>query len=184
MKQNYPEITQRMDKAISYYQEELNTIRVGRANAAVLDKVFVDYYGTMTPIAQVGTISTPDPRTLLIQPWDASLVKAIEKAILASEVGINPQNDGRAIRLSFPQLTEERRKELAKTVSKKCEEAKVAVRNVRRDAMDEFKAKKKKNEITEDDMKNIEKDIQDLTDMKIKEVEKIADKKQKDIMSI
>jgi len=184
MKQNYPELEEKMDKAIAFYQEELDTIRVGRANAAVLNKVFVDYYGTMTPIAQVGTISTPDPRTLLIQPWDTSMLKAVEKAIASSEVGINPQNDGRAIRLSFPQLTEDRRKELAKTVSKKCEEAKIAVRNIRRDAMDGYKAKKKKNEITEDDMKNIEKDIQDLTDMKIREVEKIADKKEKDIMSL
>lgn len=174
----------RMDKVIAYYKEELNTVRVGRANAAVLDKVFVDYYGTMTPVNQVGTISTPDPRTLMIQPWDATLLKAIEKAILASEVGINPQNDGKVIRLSFPQLTEERRKELSKTVSKKGEEAKVGVRNVRRDAMDEYKALKKKNEITEDDLKAAEKDIQDLTDMKIKEIDAVTDKKQKEIMSI
>lgn len=173
-----------MDKVIAYYKEELNTVRVGRANAAVLDKVFVDYYGTMTPVNQVGTISTPDPRTLMIQPWDATLLKAIEKAILASEVGINPQNDGKVIRLSFPQLTEERRKELSKTVSKKGEEAKVGVRNVRRDAMDEYKALKKKNEITEDDLKAAEKDIQDLTDMKIKEIDAVTDKKQKEIMSI
>lgn len=178
------ETTARMDKVIAYYKEELNTVRVGRANAAVLDKVFVDYYGTMTPVNQVGTISTPDPRTLMIQPWDATLLKAIEKAILASEVGINPQNDGKVIRLSFPQLTEERRKELSKTVSKKGEEAKVGVRNVRRDAMDEYKALKKKNEITEDDLKAAEKDIQDLTDMKIKEIDAITDKKQKEIMSI
>lgn len=184
MKNNYPEITERMDRSIAYFKEELNTIRVGRANAAVLDKVFVDYYGSMTPIAQVGTISTPDPRTLAIQPWDASLLKPIEKAILASEVGITPQNDGRVIRLSFPQLTEERRKELTKTVSKKGEDAKVTVRNVRRDAMDAYKAQKKKNEITEDDLKNIEKDIQELTDMKIREVEAITDKKQKEIMAI
>lgn len=184
MKNNYPEITQRMDKSIAYYKEELNTIRVGRANAAILDKVYVDYYGTMTPVGQVGTISTPDPRTLMIQPWDGSLLKAIEKAILASEIGINPQNDGRVIRLAFPQLTEERRKELTKTVSKKSEEAKVTLRNIRRDAMDIYKAQKKKNEITEDDLKNIEKDIQDLTDMKIRELEQITEKKQKDIMEI
>ncbi len=168
-----------MDKSISYYMEELITIRVGRANAAVLDKVFVDYYGTMTPIAQVASISTPDPKSLVIQPWDGSLLKPIEKAISSSEVGINPQNDGRVIRLVFPQLTEERRKELSKTVSKKSEEAKVSLRNVRRDAMDAYKAQKKKNEITEDDMKNIEKDVQELTDAKIREVEKINEKNHK-----
>lgn len=184
MKNNYPEITAKMDKAIAYYQEDLETVRVGRANAAVLNKVSVDYYGAMTPISQVGTISTPDPRTLLIQPWDSSLLKPIEKAILASEVGITPQNDGRAIRLSFPQLTEERRKELTKTVAKKGEDAKVSLRNVRRDAMDALKAQKKNNELTEDDFKNAEKEIQDLTDMKIKEVDAITDKKQKEIMSI
>lgn len=184
MKNNYPEITEKMDKAIAYFKEELNTIRLGRANAAVLDKVFVDYYGAMTPVQQVASISTPDPRTLVIQPWDATLLKAIEKAIQTSEVGINPQNDGKVIRLAFPQLTEERRKEHTKTVAKKGEEAKVAVRNVRRDAMDAYKAQKKKNEITEDDLKEIEKDIQDLTDMKISEVEKITDNKQKEIMSI
>ncbi|MCD8048988.1 MAG: ribosome recycling factor [Clostridia bacterium] len=184
MKGNYPELEGKMDKAITYYKEELNTIRVGRANAAVLDKVFVDYYGTMTPIAQVASISTPDPKSLVIQPWDGSLLKPIEKAISSSEVGINPQNDGRVIRLVFPQLTEERRKELSKTVSKKSEEAKVSLRNVRRDAMDAYKAQKKKNEITEDDMKNIEKDIQELTDAKIREVEKITEKKQKEIMEI
>lgn len=184
MKNNYPEITEKMDKAIAYYQDDLNTIRVGRANAAVLDRVYVDYYGQMTPVGQVGTISTPDPKTLLIQPWDSSLLKPIEKAILASEVGINPQNDGRSIRLVFPQLTEERRKELTKTVSKKGEEAKVSVRNIRRDAMDALKAQKKKSEITEDDYKNAEKEIQDLTDMKISEVDKVTEKKQKEIMSI
>jgi ribosome recycling factor len=184
VKNNYPEITEKMDKAIAYFKEELNTIRLGRANAAVLDKVFVDYYGAMTPVQQVASISTPDPRTLVIQPWDATLLKAIEKAIQTSEVGINPQNDGKVIRLAFPQLTEERRKEHTKTVAKKGEEAKVAVRNVRRDAMDAYKAQKKKNEITEDDLKEIEKDIQDLTDMKISEVEKITDNKQKEIMSI
>jgi ribosome recycling factor len=184
VKNNYPEITEKMDKAIAYFKEELNTIRLGRANAAVLDKVFVDYYGAMTPVQQVASISTPDPRTLVIQPWDATLLKAIEKAIQTSEVGINPQNDGKVIRLAFPQLTEERRKEHTKTVAKKGEEAKVAVRNVRRDAMDAYKAQKKKNEITEDDLKEIEKDIQDLTDMKISEVEKITDNKQQEIMSI
>lgn len=184
MKNNYPEITEKMDKAISYFKEELDAIRVGRANAAVLNKVFVEYYGTMTPIAQVGSISIPDPRTLVIQPWDSSILKAIEKAIQTSEVGINPQNDGKVIRLAFPQLTEERRREHSKTVAKKGEDAKVAVRNIRRDAMDAFKAQKKKNEITEDDLKAIEKDIQDLTDMKIAEVEKITENKQKELMSI
>lgn len=181
---NYPEITERMDKVLNHLAGEFETIRVGRANPNVLNKITVDYYGTPTPVQQVGTVSTPDPRTLTIQPWDGSLLKAIEKAILASELGITPQNDGKVIRLSFPQLTEDRRKELTKVAAKKAEEAKVAVRGVRRDAMEDFKAQKKKSEITEDDLKNIEKDIQDLTDSKIKEVEKMLEKKNKEITEI
>lgn len=181
---NYPEITEKMDKTLNHLASEFETIRVGRANPTVLNKVTVDYYGTPTPVQQVGTVSTPDPRTLTIQPWDSSLLKAIEKAILASELGITPQNDGRVIRLSFPQLTEDRRKELTKVAAKKAEEAKVAVRGIRRDAMEVFKAQKKKSEITEDDLKNIEKDIQDLTDNKIKEIDKMLEKKNKEITEI
>ena len=149
-----------------------------------MDRITVEYYGTDTPINQVASISVPDARSLLIQPWDASALKAIEKAIQASELGINPQNDGRAIRLIFPQLTEERRKDLAKQVKKYGEEAKVAVRNIRRDAMDKFKAQKKKSEITEDDFKDVEKDMQKMTDDYIKEVEKIADEKEKELMEL
>ena len=181
---NYPEITEKMDKVLNHLAGEFETIRVGRANPNVLNKITVDYYGTPTPVQQVGTVSTPDPRTLTIQPWDGSLLKAIEKAILASELGITPQNDGKVIRLSFPQLTEDRRKELTKVAAKKAEEAKVAVRGVRRDAMEAFKAQKKKSEITEDDLKNIEKDVQDLTDSKIKEIDKMLEKKNKEITEI
>ena len=163
---------------------QLASVRAGRANAAVLDQITVDYYGVPTPIQQVASVSVPDPRSLLIQPWDASVLKGIEKAILASELGINPQNDGRAIRLVFPQLTEERRKELAKQVKKYGEEAKVAVRNIRREAIDKFKKQQKASEITEDDYKTVEKDIQKLTDDYIKEVEGIADKKEKELFEI
>ena len=152
--------------------------------AAVLDEIQVDYYGTPTPIQQIATISTPDPRSLLIQPWDGSTLKSIEKAILASDLGINPQNDGRTIRLVFPQLTEERRRDLAKQVKKYAEDAKVAVRNVRRDAMDKFKAQKKASEITEDDLKIAEKDLQKLTDDYIKEIDKVAEKKEKELFEI
>ncbi len=181
---NYPEVTEKMDKALNHLLGEFGAIRAGRANPTVLDRISVDYYGVMTPIQQVGTISTPDPRTLTIQPWDTSLLKAIEKAILASELGITPQNDGRVIRLSFPQLTEERRRDLTKVAAKKAEEAKVAVRSIRRDAIETFKAQKKKSEITEDDYKDIEEDIQKLTDSKIKEIEKMLEKKNKEITEI
>ena len=156
----------------------------GKANPAVLDRITVDYYGSPTPIQQIASVSTPDARSLLIQPWDASVLKGIEKAILASDLGLNPQNDGRTIRLIFPALTEERRRDLVKQVKKYGEEAKVAVRNIRRDAMDKFKAQKKKSEITEDDLKIIEKDLQKLTDDYIKEVERIADEKEKELMEI
>ena len=184
MKSNYPELEAKIEKAINYYLEELDAIRAGRANTAVLNKVSVDYYGTMTPVSQVAAVSTPDPRTIAIQPWDATLIKAIEKAILASELGINPQNDGKVVRLSFPQLTEERRKELTKGVAKKSEDCKVVIRGIRRDEIEKYKAMKKKSEITEDDLKNIEKDIQDIVDSKIKEIDKISDAKNKEIMEI
>lgn len=184
MKNDYPEISEKIKKAINYFIEDLGSIRAGRASTTVLNKISVDYYGTMTPIAQVAAVSTPDARTIMIQPWDASLIKEIEKAILASELGINPQNDGKAIRLSFPQLTEDRRKELTKTVAKKSEDCKVVIRGIRRDEIEKYKAMKKKSEITEDDLKNIEKDIQDIVDSSIKEVDTISDKKNKEIMEI
>ena len=175
---------EKMQKTVNVLDKDFAAIRAGRANPNVLDKVTVDYYGTPTPIGQMATVSVAEARVLTIQPWDKTQLKPIEKAIQASDIGINPTNDGSMLRLTFPQLTEERRKELSKTVSKKGEEAKVSVRNVRRDAMDEYKALKKKNEITEDDLKAAEKEIQDLTDMKIKEIDAITEKKQKEIMSI
>ena len=180
----YPEIENKMEKRINGYASELKTIRAGRANASVLDKVAIDYYGTMTPVNQVAAISSPDPRQLVVQPWDASVLKAIEKAISASEIGITPQNDGKVIRLSFPPLTEERRKELVKTVKKYTEEAKVQIRNARRDALDSYKKKKKDGEVTEDDLKEIEKDIQKLTDKYIKEIDDICAAKEKEILEV
>ena len=153
MATGYEEFESKMKKTSELLTVSFASVRAGRANAAVLDQIQVDYYGTPTPIQQIATISTPDPRSLLIQPWDSSTLKSIEKAILASDLGINPQNDGRSIRLVFPQLTEERRRDLAKQVKKYAEDAKVAVRNIRRDAMDKFKAQKKASEITEDDYK-------------------------------
>lgn len=184
MKGSYPEIETRMKKTIDALAYELSTIRAGRANASVLDKVTVEYYGTPTPINQVASISSPEPRILMVSPWDPSVLKALEKAILASDVGITPVSDGKAIRLSFPPLTEERRRDLAKTVKKYAEECKVAVRNVRRDAMDKYKAAKKKSEITEDDLKIIEKDVQELVDKYVKEIDKVAAAKEKEIMEV
>ena len=171
-------------KAAKLLQDEFATVRAGRANPAILDRVTVDYYGTPTPVGQVGTISSPDPRTLVIQPWDGSLLKAIEKAIQTSDLGINPQNDGRVIRLVFPQLTEERRKDLTKQVRKYAEDAKVAVRNIRRDAVDYVKKAQKKGELTEDDQKKAEKDIQDLTDKHVKKIDEMCAKKEKELMEI
>ena len=184
MSSNTKVYEEKMKSSVEHLGRELAAVRAGRANPAVLDKVTVDYYGAPTPIQQVASISVPDPRSLMIQPWDASVLKGIEKAILASELGINPQNDGRVIRLVFPQLTEERRKELAKQVKKYGEESKVAVRNIRREAIDKFKKQQKASEITEDDYKDIEKDIQKLTDDYIKEVESIADAKEKELFEI
>ena len=181
---DYPEFENRMKKTAEVLKTQFAAVRAGRANAAVLDQITVDYYGVPTPIQQVASVSVPDPRSLMIQPWDASVLKGIEKAILASDLGINPQNDGRAIRLVFPQLTEERRKELAKQVKKYGEEAKVAIRNIRRDAIDKFKKQQKASEITEDDYKGIEKDIQKLTDDYIKEIDSITDKKEKELFEI
>lgn len=180
----YPEIEKKMEKRINGYASELKTIRAGRANASILDKVAIDYYGTMTPVAQVGSISVPEARTLIVQPWDASVLKEIEKAINASDIGISPQNDGKVIRLNFPPLTEERRKELVKQVKKYTEEAKVQIRNARRDAMDDFKKQKKDGDLTEDDLKGIEKDIQNLTDKYIKEIDNICADKEKEILEV
>lgn len=181
---NYPQVEEKMNKRVDGFNSELKTIRAGRANAQVLDKVSIDYYGTQTPIAQVGSISSPEPRMLVIQPWDLTVLKEIEKAILKSEIGVTPQNDGKVIRLSFPPLTEERRKELVKLVKKYSEEAKVQVRNARRDAMDDYKAQKKNGEVTEDELKTIEKDIQNLTDKYIKEIDDITAEKEKEILEV
>ena len=175
---------ERMKKSISVMEEDFGTIRVGRANAKLLDKITVPYYGVPTGLDGVATIKTPDARTLLITPWETSVLKEIEKAILASDLGINPQNDGKAIRLSFPALTEERRKELTKKTAKLGEECKVAIRNIRRDANDAAKKMQKSSEITEDDLKQAEKQIQDVTDKYIKEVDVVVAKKDKDILEI
>ncbi len=184
MKEQYKDIDVKMQKTIDVLSDDLAALRAGRANPAVLDKINVEYYGTMTPVNQMAGISVPEPRTLVIQPWDASALKMIEKAILASDIGINPTNDGKVLRLVFPQLTEERRKELVKQVHKTGEDSKVAIRNIRRDAMDKFKDMKKKSEITEDDLKGIEKDIQDLTDKRVKEVDAMVAKKEKELTEI
>ena len=184
MSTGYEAYENRMKKTVEVLQTQNASVRAGRANAAVLDHITVEYYGAATPIHQIASISTPDPRTLVIQPWDASSLKAIEKAIQASDLGINPQNDGRLLRLVFPQLTEERRKELAKQVTKYGEESKVAIRNIRRDAMESFKAQKKKSEITEDDLKDIEKDMQKLTDDYIKKIDGVTEAKIKELQAI
>ena len=180
----YPEIEEKMEKRINGYAGELKTIRAGRANASVLDKVAIDYYGTMTPVQQVGSISSPEPRLLVIQPWDASVLKEIEKAINASDIGIAPQNDGKVIRLNFPPLTEERRKELVKDVKKKGENAKVAIRNIRRDANDTLKKANKNNEITEDELKDQQDKVQKATDKHIKTIDGMIDKKSQEILTV
>ena len=174
----------KMNKTVDVVISDFASVRAGRANAAVLDKIQVDYYGTPTPIQQVAGISSPDPRSRMITPWDKTMLKAVEKAILASELGITPQNDGQVIRLAFPQLTEERRKELTKQVRKYAENGKVAVRNIRRDAMDKLKAAEKKNELTEDDRKLGEKDLQDHTDKICKKLDDLCEKKEKELMAV
>ena len=174
----------KMEKTIEVMKHEFNTIRAGRANVAVLDKITVDYYGAPTPIQQIASVSTPEPRMLAIQPWDASALKLIEKAILASDLGINPTNDGKIIRLLFPQLTEERRRDLTKEVKNMAEGGKVAIRNIRRDAIDHFKKVQKSSEITEDELKSLEKDMQDLTDKYVKEVDVESGKKEKELMEL
>ena len=184
LKDEYKIYEDKMKKSIESVANDFAAVRAGRANASVLNRINVDYYGTPTPIQQIASVGSPDPRTLLITPWDANALKGIEKAIQESDLGINPQNDGRVIRLVFPQLTEERRKELAKQVKKYGEESKVAIRNIRREAIDKFKKQQKASEITEDDYKDIEKDIQKLTDDYIKEVELIAEAKEKELFEI
>lgn len=184
MNEDFKAYDHKMKKSIEHLEGEFDSVRAGRANIAALGKISVDYYGSSTPIQQVGAVSTPDPRTLVIQPWDASMLGAIEKAIQSSDLGINPQNDGKVIRLAFPQLTEERRKELAKHVRKYAEDCRVAVRNIRRDAMEHLKAQKKKSEITEDDLKDMEKDLQKLTDQYIKQIDSLTTAKEKSLSEL
>ena len=184
MKDEYKSYEERMRKTINSVAADFAAVRAGRANASVLDRIQVDYYGTPTPIHQIASIGSPDPRTLTIQPWDATAVKPICKAIQESDLGINPQTDGKLIRLAFPQLTEERRKELVKQIAKYAEGGKVAIRNIRRDAVETFKAQKKNSEITEDDMKIAEKDIQKLTDDMCKEIDALTEKKEKELLEV
>jgi ribosome recycling factor len=173
-----------MKKSIESVAADFAAVRAGRANAAVLDRITVDYYGSPTPIHQIASIGSPDPRQLVITPWDASAVRLIEKAIQESDLGINPQNDGKSLRLNFPQLTEERRKELVKQIHKYAEGGKVAIRNIRRDAIEHFKKQQKASEITEDEMKMVEKDMQKLTDDSCKELDKLLENKEKELMSV
>ena len=184
MKSEYKVYEEKMKKTINSVAADFAAVRAGRANAAVLDRIMVDYYGTPTPIHQIASIGSPDPRTLTIQPWDASAVKLICKAIQESDLGINPQNDGKIIRLAFPQLTEERRKDLVKQISKYAEGGKVAIRNIRRDAVENFKVQKKNGELTEDDMKIAEKDIQKMTDDMCKELDVLLEKKEKELLAV
>ena len=184
MSVDFKDFERRMDKALDHLGDEFGAVRAGRANAKVLDRITVEYYGSETPLNGVATISSPDARTLVIAPWDTKLLKDIQKAIQTSELGINPQNDGRVIRLVFPQLTEERRKELAKQVKKYAEDAKVAMRNIRRDGMDYVNKLKKNSELTEDDQKKAEKDLQDILDKNIKKVDAALAAKEKELMAI
>ena len=184
MKDLLKKTEERMGRRIEHLQSEYKSIRAGRANPGVLDKVKVDYYGTPTPVNQVASVSVPEARVIVIQPWDASVLGAINKAILTSDIGINPQNDGKAIRLNFPPLTEDRRKEIVKDVQKIAEGSKVQIRNVRRDSIEDLKKMKKNGDLTEDDLKDGEKKVQDLTDKYIKQADKISAEKQKEIMEI
>lgn len=175
---------ERMEKSLDALDRDYKAVRIGRANASVLDKINVDYYGVPTPVQQMAAISMPEPRILLIKPWDATTLREIEKAILVSDIGINPQNDGTAIRLNFPPLTEERRKEVVKDVKKMAEDGKVSVRNIRRDALEKLKGMKKNNEITEDDEKNGEKKIQNITDKYCKEIDALQSAKEKEVLEL
>ncbi|MFQ8660889.1 MAG: ribosome recycling factor [Clostridia bacterium] len=184
MKMDYTKIQEKMEKTINNFAERLSEIRAGRANPAILNKVKIDYYGTPTPINQMAGISVPEARLIVIQPWDVSVLKDIEKAILASDIGINPNNDGKVIRLAFPELNEERRKELVKDIKKMAEEAKVAVRGSRRDGIEAAKAEQKEGNMTEDELKQAENEIQKLTDKNVEEIDKILANKEKEIMSV
>ena len=184
MKEVFDKVKHKMDKTVQNFVGELAAQRVGRANPSVLDKISVDYYGAPTPINQMAAVSVVEARILMIQPWDVSSLRAIEKAIQTSDLGINPQNDGKVIRLTFPPMTEERRREVVKEVSKLAEDSKVAIRSIRRDAIDTFKKQQKKSEITEDDLKNAEKDLQELTDKSIKKIDEIAAAKEKEILEV
>lgn len=181
---DYTNIEERMKKTINVYEENLSEIRAGRANPAILNKITVNYYGTPTPINQMAGVSVPEARLIVIQPWDMSVLKEIERAILASDIGITPNNDGKVIRLNFPELNEERRKELVKDIRKMSEEAKVAVRSIRRDGIDEFKKMQKDSSITEDELKQAEDQIQKLTDKYVVEIDKITENKEKEIMTV
>ena len=178
------DLEERMKKSISVYEENLSEVRAGRANPAILNKITVNYYGVATPVSQVAGISVPEARMIVIQPWDVSILKEIEKAIIASDIGLNPNNDGKVIRLVFPELTEERRKELVKEIKKYAEDAKVSIRNARRDGIDKAKLKQKDGEITEDDLKMAETEIQKITDKYTEEVDKTITAKETEIMSI
>ena len=184
LKEEYKIYEEKMKKSIDSASADFASVRAGRANASVLDRIMVDYYGSPTPIQQIAAISSPDPRALVISPWDGTALKSIEKAIQNSDLGINPQNDGKCIRLTFPQLTEERRKELVKQIHKYAENGKVAVRNIRRDAMEAFKKKEKASEITEDDLKQAEKDLQKLTDESCKKLDELLAKKEKEWLAV
>ena len=181
---DYNQITQKMDKTIKVLKEELISVRAGRANPGILDKVTVDYYEVPTPINQLANISVPEARVIVIQPWEARILSDIEKAIQKADIGINPNNDGKVIRLLFPSLTEERRKELTKTIKKSGEDSKVAIRAIRRDAIEEYKAKKKSSEITEDDLKLIEKDVQNLTDKYVAQIDSLIEAKESEILEV
>ena len=181
---DYTSLEEKMEKAINVFSEKLSEVRAGRANPAILNKIRIDYYGTQTPINQVAAISVPEARLIVIQPWDASILKEIEKAILASDIGINPNNDGKVIRLAFPELNEERRKELVKEIKKMGEETKVAVRNARREGIDNAKSMQKNGDITEDELKQAENEIQKMTDKYVEEVDKVLEKKEKEVMSV
>ena len=184
LKDEYKVYEEKMKKSIESVASDFAAVRAGRANAAVLNRINVDYYGTPTPIQQIAAVGSPDPRMLVITPWDAHALRSIEKAIQESDLGINPQNDGKCIRLAFPQLTEERRKELVKQIHKYAEGGKVAIRNIRRDAIENFKKQQKAAEITEDELKMVEKDMQKLTDDSCKELDKLLENKEKELMSV
>ncbi len=181
---NYDDIINKMDKTVGVFENNLAEVRAGRANPAILNKIKIDYYGVLTPISQVAGISVPEARLIVIQPWDLGILKEIEKEILKSDIGINPNNDGKVIRLSFPELNEERRKEIVKSIKKMAEESKIAVRSIRRDGIEEFKKKQKDSEITEDELRMAEEEIQKITDKKIAEIDTLLDNKEKEVMSV